>query len=578
MDGDGLPPPPRLPPRSDPGVSRPSLAGPEALLRAALDAGRIGLILLDPFTNVRLVTRMAGELLGVAIGAEMNGLPAMRLFAQSHFLDEPALQTLAACIAGLPERGREILLPLPAPIGSRTVSLELIPLGEVGSMIRLEDVSQQREVQAWRHAQATTDPVTGLAHRQHFLASLAERLEEKEGSASVLRLRLRRFKTVNQALGQAGGDALLRLVAGRLGNYLRGSDLLARYGAVEFAMLIMGCHDRVALRRVAERLVEFISKPYLIEGQLVSVGASVGLACAPEDGSSAERLIANAGLALAAAEAEARGGPRFYEPNLDEAARRRQEIERDLQAALAGGEFELHYQPQIDLSTREVRVFEALIRWRGPKGMVPPGEFIPVAEDIGLIGPLGDWVLEQACRDAATWPEGIAVAVNVSPLQFHGNLARSVARALERSGLPGSRLEVEITESLLLHGHDSVDATFQALRSMGVAIVLDDFGTGYAALSQLARFRFDKIKIDRSFISAPDAAAQHGAIVRAIAALGTSLHVPTTAEGVETEAQLAQILRDGCTQVQGYYFSRPVPADEVGELLARFSREKLPVR
>ena len=303
---------------------------------------------------------------------------------------------------------------------------------------------------------------------------------------------------------------------------------------------------------------------------MVTTGAFMGAACAPDDGDRPEILAANAGLALSASRTEALGTLRFFEPRLNERARRRRKLEADLRLAMAHGEFELHYQPQISMQNLRVDGVEALVRWRCPeRGMVSPAEFIPIAEDIGLITELGEWVLQRACREAMLWPADVTIAVNASPLQMEApGFAACVARTLRQTGLPGHRLEIEITENLLLRNEGIVTSTLADLRALGVRLVLDDFGTGYASLSQLARFHFDRIKIDRSFISGPDITPDHAVIVRAIAALGASLGVPTTAEGVETEAQLAQIRADGYTSVQGYYFSRPVPAADLLALLA----------
>jgi diguanylate cyclase (GGDEF)-like protein len=412
--------------------------------------------------------------------------------------------------------------------------------------------------------------VTGLWNRQHFMLMLRDRLAcpAPEGTAVML-LDLSRFRPVNDTLGPAAGDALLRLVGGRLAACLRDGDMLARFASDEFAILVHDLTDAVSLAALGDRLVSLISRPFLVDGQTISVGAHIGAARAPQDGESPEVLVANAGLALAAARSDATGQPRFYEPEMDIKVRQRRAMESDLRRALARREFELHYQPQVDLRRQRITGFEALVRWRSPqRGLVSPGVFIPLTEELGLINELGTWVLHEACREAMKWPDDVTVAVNASPLQVEaGGFAAIVSSALDRTGLPGRRLEVEITENLLLRDNGTVAETFQALRSLGVHLVLDDFGTGYASLSQLARFHFDKIKIDRSFISAPEAAAEHAAIVRAIAALGISLGVPTTAEGVENETQLDSVRENGCTSVQGFYFSKPVPADLVAGLL-----------
>jgi diguanylate cyclase (GGDEF)-like protein len=471
---------------------------------------------------------------------------------------------------------REVLLSVPCPGGARVVGMDLRRIGQQGWVACLSDVTQSRDTQDWLLEQASTDPITGLWNRQHFMLMLHDRLDGPQAADTVLLLLdLKRFKVVNDALGTAAGDSLLRLVGGRLSGYLREQDLLSRFASDEFAIMLGEAADHAAIAGLSERLNKIISEPFIIDGQSVSVGVHVGAATAPGDGETAEVLVANAGLALAAARADARGQLRFFEPKLDEEARQRRSLEADLRRACARGEFELFYQPQVDMRRQTVTGFEALLRWRSPtRGLVPPCDFIPLAEALDLIGDIGAWVLREACREALHWPDGITVAVNASPLQVEaGGFAATVARALRDTGLPGPRLEIEITENLLLRDNGTVIGTFNALRDLGVGLVLDDFGTGYASLSQLARFHFDKIKIDRSFISSPDAAAEHAAIVRAIAALGISLGVPTTAEGVETVQQLDRVRENGCTSVQGYYYSKPVPAGDIASLLARIHGE-----
>jgi diguanylate cyclase (GGDEF)-like protein len=531
-------------------------------------------MVLDRAMRVRLLTRSAADLLGVKM-PRGQAEPVMRLMAQSHLLDEPALQTLSAAFApGACSEPRELLFSLPRPGGSRVVAMDLRRARDEGFVASLQDITSTRETQDWLLEHAATDPVTGLWNRQHFMLMLRDRLEMPESDGpTVLLLDLQRFRPVNEAMGSDAGDYLLRLVGSRLGGFLRENDVLARFASDEFAVMIPDMAEHAAISALSDRLSELIARPFVIEGQILTIASHIGAACAPEDGESPELLVANAGLALAAARAEARGQLRFFEPRLDEQARRRRALEADLRRALPRGEFELHYQPQLDLRRRRVTGFEALLRWRNPeRGLVSPIDFIPLAEDLGLICDIGAWVLREACREATDWPGGISVAVNASPLQVEGGgFAATVADALAQTGLAGERLEIEITENLLLRDNGTVVETFRALRAMGARLVLDDFGTGYASLSQLARFHFDKIKIDRGFISAPDAAAEHAAIVRAIAALGLSLGVPTTAEGVETEEQLEKVRDNGCTSVQGYYFSRPVPAAEVAGLLEKFA-------
>ena len=560
-------------PAISPGIRRKAGGEIDPLLKAALDCARSGLIVLDKQRQVRFISQAAAALLGVRHATRAGPLPIMRLLAQSPWLDDGTLQTLATAF-GAPDvpEPREVLLSVPHPTGNRVVSIDLRQARGHGFVATVEDVTQSRETQDWLLEHASTDPVTGLWNRQHFMLMLRDRMEaHPDESTALLLLDLKKFKPVNETLGTAAGDALLRLVGGRLAAYLRDGDLVARFASDEFAIMATDITGQDAITLLSERLHELLAKPFAIEGQMVSIGAHIGAACAPADGVTPDVLLDNAALALSAARADSGGALRFFEPRLDEAARQRRALEADLRRALARGEFELFYQPQMDMRLERVTGLEALIRWRSEsRGMVPPNAFIPLAEEIGLIGEIGAWVLQEACREATRWPDDITVAVNASPLQVEsGDFAASVTRALRASGLPAHRLEVEITENLLLRDNGTVLATFAALRDMGVRLVLDDFGTGYASLSQLARFHFDKIKIDRSFISAPEAAAEHAAIVRAIAALGTSLGVPTTAEGVENAAQLARVRENGCTSVQGYYYSRPVPADALPELMAR---------
>jgi len=566
-----------------PKAARHASVGLDPLIRAALDGARTGMIVLDRDKVVRLITRNAAQLLGLHPNAGECGARLMRLLAASAAMDDAAIQALSTVFDGVTEDAREIVLSLPAGSFTRVVMLDIRPAARLGWVVSIEDVTQTRQSHDWLLEHVSSDPITGLWNRQHFMLMLLDRLETRDcrGGGDCLALfmiGLQRFRAVNETMGSEAGDAILRLVGQRLRGFLREDDMVARFAGDEFAVAI-GASGQDAVSGVSDRLGELLSRPYMIEGHLITLGTTIGVALAPEDGDTADALVASARLALCAAQADATGGFRFFEPKLTDQARRRRGLEADLRAALAREEFELHYQPQVDVRRHVVTGMEALIRWRSPaRGLVPPNDFIPLAEEIGLIGPIGDWVLQVACREGTAWPEEISIAVNASPLQFEaGNFAKSVARALEMSGLPPHRLEIEITESLLLRDTGTVVAGLDALHEMGVRLVLDDFGTGYASLIQLSRFRFDKIKIDRSFISGTDATRERSAIVRSIAALGASLGIPTTAEGVETMVQLNQIRADGCCNVQGYYFSRPVPALAVAPLLRELTPAKLAI-
>ena len=351
-------------------------------------------------------------------------------------------------------------------------------------------------------------------------------------------------------------------------NVTRDTDTVARMGGDEFAILQMAISQPSDATALALRIIDQIGAPYQIDGHQVVIGTSVGIAFGPTDGTSPEELLRNADLALYRAKADGRGTFRFFEHGMDLQMQERRTLEADLRRAVQAGEFELHYQPVVNLESGDVRGFEALMRWRHPdKGMVPPATFIALAEEIGCIIPLGEWAIRQACATAAAWPEPLEVAVNLSPVQFSTpGLVQVVMSALATSGLPARRLELEITESTLLQNSESTLATLFNLRALGVRIAMDDFGTGYSSLSYLQSFPFDKIKIDRSFIR--DVADGVGSlnIVRAVAAMAKGLGMTTTAEGVETQEQLDAVRSEGCTEMQGFLFGRPLPADEIEAL------------
>jgi len=422
---------------------------------------------------------------------------------------------------------------------------------------------------------ARNDSLTGLANRHWFREEMqiALRRIDRDKPIALLWLDLDRFKEVNDTYGHPVGDELLRIVAQRIKHNVRHEDAVGRMGGDEFAILELGAEQPHGATILAERLIAKLSEPYEINGQQLTVGVSIGVTVAPHDGIETDALIKKADLALYSAKTEGRGVFRFFEQGMDEKAHVRRALELDLKSALALQQFELFYQPQVDATTRTLRSFEALLRWRHPeRGLVPPLDFIPVAEEIGLMSAIGTWVLRQACIEAQTWPQGIGVAVNVSATQFASNsLEQAVTAALDASGLSPLRLELEITESVLLQDTEKVIETMGILRSRGIKIAMDDFGTGYSSLNYLSRFPIDKIKIDRSFVqhSADDKSSL--AVIRAVVGLTGSLGMASTAEGVETLDQLDLLQAEGCTECQGYYFSKPIPASGISKLIESLS-------
>jgi diguanylate cyclase (GGDEF)-like protein len=418
---------------------------------------------------------------------------------------------------------------------------------------------------------AFNDVLTGLPNRTMFQQQLEHAFRSLAGEDARIALHcldLDQFKSINDTLGHPAGDALLVETGRRLTEAARG-HFVARLGGDEFVVLQIVRGERNAAERLAESLIEAVGHRLTIEGAQLVPSTSIGIAVAPGDGADAGTLLKNADLALYRAKESGRGTYAFFETGLNERAQQRRQLETDLRLALERGEFEVYYQPLFDLQNNRICSFEALLRWNHPKrGLVSPVEFIPVAEDTGLIVPIGAWALREACRAAARWPEHIRVAVNASSVQFHrGGFHETVLQALGGSGLDPSRLEIEITESIFLEGSEATLKLLHGLRGLGVRVALDDFGTGYSSLSYLQSFPFDKLKIDRSFIQNILTRPGASAIVRAITDLARALGIETTAEGVEETGQLNELRAHGCTSVQGFLFAQPKPEREVAELL-----------
>jgi diguanylate cyclase (GGDEF)-like protein/PAS domain S-box-containing protein len=437
------------------------------------------------------------------------------------------------------------------------------------------DLTQMRQSEVELDRLARQDALTGLANRQALRRALDDALVSavrRKHRCSMFLLDLDRFKAVNDTLGHPAGDTLLRLVALRLRDVIGKAGQVGRLGGDEFEVVLPSMSDKTELSKLAQGIIDSLSRPYTINGTAVSIGASVGIVTSDYDDRTSDDLMRDADLALYAAKAAGKGCFRFFEAEMHDAARERQLMESDLRVALEDSQFRLLYQPCVDASSEAVTGFEALIRWEHPeRGPISPVEFIPLAEEIGLINEIGEWVLRTACAEAANWPEAISVAVNLSPVQFKSHALPTLVRmVLSDTQLPAKRLELEITEGVFLSNDDHVHEMIASLKAIGVKLALDDFGTGYSSLSYLQRVPFDKIKIDRSFVTgASDLAGRNASLIRAMVGLASDLKMQTTAEGVETAEEL-QLVRDlGCSLVQGYIFGRPMPPEDARELAAK---------
>lgn len=449
------------------------------------------------------------------------------------------------------------------------------------TVIAVRDQRERLRSEAKMRTMAFSDTLTGLPNRTRFydlLAVHAASRRERDQKFSVLMVDLDRFKPINDTLGHAAGDLVLRMVADRMSSILRSDDLVARLGGDEFAVLQLHTHENETAEVLASRIVAAIGdQPFMVEGQPVCIGASIGVACAPDDGDDPAELLRNADLALYAAKADGKATFRRYDPALDEQMRERRKLEAGLRRALEDGQFELHYQPLVDARSGRITSAEALVRWLHPeRGLIPPSDFIELAEETGLIVPLGEWVLHTACAAAVNWPDDINIAVNLSPSQFRaGRLTTVIGRILEQTGLDPRRLELEITEGVLLTDEEATLRTLQQLRNFGLRISMDDFGTGYSSLSYLRRFPFDKIKIDQSFIRQVPNDTESAAIVRAIITMGSCLGMSITVEGVETPEQFEFSVAEGCDTIQGYHISRPLTASAFTSFIGNYTAQPL---
>jgi diguanylate cyclase (GGDEF)-like protein len=453
----------------------------------------------------------------------------------------------------------------------RTIHVVTQPLSHGGWVTTHEDITRQKEAEAQIEHMAHHDALTGLPNRLLFQAQLehALRWRGRAGQVAVLFIDLDNFKNINDTLGHQVGDTLLKTVATRLNECVRSGDVVARLGGDEFVIVQTELESPTDAANLAVRVREAILDSCEIANHNIVVDASIGIAVSPDDGVEPQELIKNADLALFGAKACGRGTYGFFVLALHQRLLARHELELELRKALVNGEFEVHFQPLVNLDTDKIGCCEALLRWNHPeRGYIPPDRFIYLAEETGLITRIGDWVIRTACHEAAQWPDDVMLAVNVSPVQFRSpNFVEVVTHTLASSGLSPQRLELEITEAILLENTDATLATLDQFHRLGVRIAMDDFGTGYSSLSYLQKFPFDKIKIDGSFIHGLTDSEESAAIVRAVAAMAKSFHMTTTAEGVETDEQLRIVRELGCTEMQGHLFARACKAEDVLALI-----------
>jgi diguanylate cyclase (GGDEF)-like protein len=531
-----------------------------------------GLVLYDASARIIICNQRYIEMFGLSPEVVKQGCTMQRLIShrkETGSFDGDVDEFCDAIIRNVSlGKGTRQLTEAP---GGRAIEIVNQPLKGGGWVATIEDITQRTRADEKIAHMAHYDALTDLPNRLLFRERLEQALKAiRPGERlAVMYIDIDEFKSINDALGHPIGDELLQGVADRLRGCLKETDVAARLGGDEFAVIQTAIKSQSETTHLVDCIHAAIRAPFECTGHLITTDASIGIALAPGDGLDIDQLLKNADLALYGAKGDGRRTYRFFEAGMDARAKARRSLELELRQAINDGSLEAYYQPVVTLDHDKVSCCEALLRWRHPeRGMISPAEFIPIAEETGLINQLGHWVLHTACAEAANWPDDIRVAVNVSPVQFKSQtLALNVAAALAASGLAASRLELEITEAVLIRDDEVALEVLHQLRALGVRIALDDFGTGYSSLSYLQRFPFDKIKIDRSFVKDITSAVASSSIVEAVVNIAAASHMTTTAEGVETEQQKELLRALGCTEMQGYLFSPAIPAVEIRQLL-----------
>lgn len=550
--------------------------GPCDLFPSIIDNIKTGISVWGADNRLLIANSRFFEIVGIdksRVPQHVTFVDFVELSVESSNLSGKDINELVGYRTFIISKGKNVSFDDEWPNGN-IVAVEHRHIGNGCWMMTYDDITERRKEQSKVAFMAHHDSLTRLANRDYFINKLRDSLMRKSNIA-ILYIDLDKFKEINDTMGHPSGDALLRLVAARLSGCFRQNDVVARLGGDEFAVVVSNAQTDEQLATLSKRVIDTLGHPFEVEGHIVTIGASIGISFSQRDGHDPDVLLKNADMALYEAKEAGRNGFRFFEPQMGEKMRHYHKLEDDLRGAVKNDELELYYQPLVDTKLNRVVCLEALMRWHHPElGEVNPSDFIPIAEATGLISKLGAWALRRACYNASQWPSYLKIAVNLSPVQFlNMDIVDHVRDALIYSTLEPHRLEIEVTESVLIKDPDRANKIMSALKKLGICIAMDDFGTGYSSLSYLHTFSFDKIKIDKSFIASIGKDKAGDAVVKAVTRLAKDLDMKIVAEGVETEDQLDWLRREECSQVQGYLFSKPRPAREILNIIKEIDKK-----